>query len=499
MPQRDPAVDTATARNLIFNAAAHSNDDAADERLETQRGSDERVEIDLIVAADEDERLLTPGVDSKGHRQVSILSRLSSQAQQILSPGLSSSQGTLGTRRPASRANARNACTLLLVGLTFLWATSRPAAEDAPKVTDPLAQSAGPREVAFVEHPHSQQRAARRAERRQAKVEQRLEAAPAAATAAVAPAAAATPPIAAPAAASVTPPIAAPRAEPPRAAASAAAEPPPVALDGCSYLFVDGGSNEGEAVDAFVAGNFFRCATSAPDRVYHARWPSMSKAERRAAMAPLNEPARWCVRTFEAAPELLPPLRDRERGWRDKGFDVKVVGGALANASAARAPRKVYRYGSGASAVSAAALPFGDIHVEGPRETGVRMEALPTYDAAALVRRAVAANDSATIALRLDVEGDEWWILRALVAEPALLCKISYLFVEFHGSATAAQRAKLPGYGLREDEFEALKRQAHANMNLPGCKLQLYWRSFWASCGDQQRFEWRDSKQVKGS
>ena len=483
MPQRDPAVDTATARNLIFNAAAGSNDDAADERVETQRGSDERVEIDLIVAADEDERLLTPGVDSKGHRrQEQFLSRLGSQAQQILSPGLSSSAGTLASRRP-SRANARNACTLLLVGLTFLWATSRPAAADAPKVTDPLAQSAGPREVAFVEHPHSQQRAARRAERRQAKVEQRLEAAPAVATAAPAPAAAATPPIAA-----VTPPI----------AASAAAEPPPVALDGCSYLFVDGGSNEGEAVDAFVAGNFFRCATSAPDRVYHARWPSMSKAERRAAMAPLNEPARWCVRTFEAAPELLPPLRDRERGWRDKGFDVRVVGGALANASAARAPRKVYRYGSGASAVSAAALPFGDIHVEGPRETGVRMEALPTYDAAALVRRAVAANASATIALRLDVEGDEWWILRALVAEPALLCKISYLFVEFHGSATAAQRAKLPGYGLREDEFEALKRQAHANMNLPGCKLQLYWRSFWASCGDQQRFEWRDSKQVKG-
>ena len=35
MPQRDPAVDTATARNLIFNAAAGSNDDAADERVET--------------------------------------------------------------------------------------------------------------------------------------------------------------------------------------------------------------------------------------------------------------------------------------------------------------------------------------------------------------------------------------------------------------------------------------------------------------------------------
>ena len=63
------------------------------------------------------------------------------------------------------------------------------------------------------------------------------------------------------------------------------------------------------------------------------------------------------------------------------------------------------------------------------------------------------------------------------------------------------QARPVPCKRLREntgDEFEALKRQAHANMNLPGCKLQLYWRSFGASCGDQQRFEWRDSKQVKG-
>ena len=72
------------------------------------------------------------------------------------------------------------------------------------------------------------------------------------------------------------PPIAAPRASA-AGAASAAAEPPPVALDGRSYLFVDGGSNEGEAVDAFLAGNSFRCATVGADRVYHARWPSMSR------------------------------------------------------------------------------------------------------------------------------------------------------------------------------------------------------------------------------
>ena len=31
----------------------------------------------------------------------------------------------------------------------------------------------------------------------------------------------------------------------------------------------------------------------------------------------------------------------------------------------------------------------------------------------------------------------------------------------------------------------------------PGCRLRLYWRSFWASCGDKQRFEWRDAPQAR--
>lgn len=58
------------------------------------------------------------------------------------------------------------------------------------------------------------------------------------------------------------------------------------------------------------------------------------------------------------------------------------------------------------------------------------------------------------------------------------------------------QRAKLPSYGLREDLFENMKNRAHAAMEQPGCRLRLYWRSFWASCGDEQRFIWRDSKQA---
>ena len=42
-----------------------------------------------------------------------------------------------------------------------------------------------------------------------------------------------------------------------------------------------------------------------------------------------------------------------------------------------------------------------------------------------------------------------------------------------------------------------LRPMVHAAMEAPGCRLRLYWRSFWASCGDKQRFEWRDAPQAR--
>ena len=36
-------------------------------------------------------------------------------------------------------------------------------------------------------------------------------------------------------------------------------------------------------------------------------------------------------------------------------------------------------------------------------------------------------------------------------------------------------------------------------MERPGCRLKILWRSFWASCGDKQRFEWRSSEQTRDS
>ncbi|KAL1528893.1 hypothetical protein AB1Y20_010215 [Prymnesium parvum] len=273
-----------------------------------------------------------------------------------------------------------------------------------------------------------------------------------------------------------------------------------LSLRGCGRVFIDGGAHRGEAVGRFLSGGFYGCALAAPDRVYPRRWASLGAAPRRQLMLPLREGRSFCIRSFEAAPELLPALRVEEARLRRRGVDARFVDGALANRTARAAPRLVVRYGRRQSAASATTLRFADVHAEGrPRALSERTVLGASYSLRDVVAHVVEMNRSAVLAVRLDVEGAEWWALSDLVADGALLCQVSYLFVEFHGSATAAQRAKLPSYGLREDLFDFLKNRTHELMERPGCRLKLYWRSFWASCGDEQRFIWRDSADASSS
>jgi len=269
-------------------------------------------------------------------------------------------------------------------------------------------------------------------------------------------------------------------------------------LGGCGRVFIDGGSNMGEAVGAFADGRFFSCAMQAPPRNHRAAWASMGRGEKEASMGPLREPRSFCVRSFEAAPSLLPPLRDEEASLRARGFDVRFVDGALSNRTAAEEARPVWRYASHRWGETAASLDFRDVHVERkPLPLSSRTVLGRSYDLNEIVRAVVKANASSVLALRLDVEGGEWWVLRRLLDEPGLLCSVSYIFAEFHSAASAPQRERLRSYGLEADAFETLKERVHAAMEAPGCRLRLYWRSFWASCGDKQRFEWRDAPQAR--
>ena len=211
-----------------------------------------------------------------------------------------------------------------------------------------------------------------------------------------------------------------------------------------------------------------------------------------------REPSTFCVRSFEAAPELLPALKSEEVRLRAQhAADVRFIDAALSNVSAASAPRAVVRYAPGRWGSSAVALDWADVHVGGkPVPLSSRTARGRTYALRDVLRAAVALNSSSVIALKLDVEGSEWWLLDDLTSEPGLLCAVSYLFVEFHSTASEQQRTRLATYGLRSDLFEALKSRVHAAMEQPNCRLKIYWRSFWASCGDKQRFEWRTSAQV---
>uniref|UniRef100_A0A7S3U195 Methyltransferase FkbM domain-containing protein n=1 Tax=Emiliania huxleyi TaxID=2903 RepID=A0A7S3U195_EMIHU len=271
-------------------------------------------------------------------------------------------------------------------------------------------------------------------------------------------------------------------------------------LDGCGRVFLDGGSNTGESVRAFIKGHFHSCGLRSPSRQYASYWSQLSQAERNAAMQPLKEPASFCVRSFEAAPALLPLLRRQEQDHRAQKYDVRFVEAALGNVTAPDESRRVVRYADNVWGVSASGLRWGDVHVgDKPVARETTSISGQSYDLRGIVARVRSLNASAVVAIKLDIEGSEYWALEPLVADPELLCSVSYLFVEFHSAASAGQRRVAQSYGLREDAFEHLKGRIHAAMERPGCRLKILWRSFWASCGDKQRFEWRSSEQTRDS
>lgn len=264
-------------------------------------------------------------------------------------------------------------------------------------------------------------------------------------------------------------------------------------------VFIDGGSNTGDSVRSFLSGGFYSCALHGPHRLYNSEWPKLAGRARRAAMAPLREPQSFCIRSFEANPRLVPLLR---AGAPAPGAaaasavpsNVRYIDAALSNRTGRRLPRTVVTYARNPWGSSASTLAFGDIHPSKPPVLSTEQVRGDSYDLSEVLRETLRQNASAVIAVKLDVEGDEFWMLDRLSREPQLLCSVSYLFVEFHN--LPGLRANLSRYGLDADMYEVLKRQIHPLMEQPSCRLRVYWRSFWSACGDVMRFQWRDTEQA---
>jgi len=267
-------------------------------------------------------------------------------------------------------------------------------------------------------------------------------------------------------------------------------------LHGCGRLLLDAGSNDGDGVRAFLTGHFLGCALNGPARLYATSWQRLSRTERRRRMAPLASPNSWCVRSFESNSALAPHLREQEAAHRQAGFDVRFIDAALSNVTAASHPRTVVTYARNKWGSTATTLPFEEIFPNSkPPILASRVERGRSYSLEQVLERAVALNSSSVIALRLDIEGGEEWLMDSLSRNPQLVCALSYIFVEYHH--LPGRRANLTRWGLPEDLYEIIKGRVHTAMEeRPGCKLQVYWRSFWAACGDKQRFEWLTSPQV---
>jgi hypothetical protein len=197
-------------------------------------------------------------------------------------------------------------------------------------------------------------------------------------------------------------------------ALAAGAGAPSMALDslglaGCGRIFLDGGSNDGDSVRAFLKGQFAGCALNGPYRLYPNAWKRLSRRERRDRMAPLREPTSFCIRSFEANPAFRVPLHNEEvRLQQEVGADVRFVDAALSNVTSASSPRTVVTYARNLWGSTATTLPFEQIFPKG------KPPALDTHEYVGrswalldVLEHAVALNKSSVIALKLDVEGAE--------------------------------------------------------------------------------------------
>ena len=205
----------------------------------------------------------------------------------------------------------------------------------------------------------------------------------------------------------------------------------------CSKVFIDGGSNLGESVDSWYAGTFHRCSLNQPTRLYPRSWKNASAAEKRQRMLPLQDRNSFCVRSFESNLFLMPALNVRARALQSAGRDVQFVGAMLSNTTSPGQPRHVVNFSHAATGSTATTFRFRSVHTTLP-VLADDVKSIPSLDVRNVVRTIVAHDPGAVIALKLDVEGEELYLLDALTRAPSsrapgsLICEVSYLFVEFH-------------------------------------------------------------------
>lgn len=275
-------------------------------------------------------------------------------------------------------------------------------------------------------------------------------------------------------------------------------------LAGCAArpLLIDAGANLGEGVDAWFKGALHSCALHSPNRLYGARWQTAGKQERASMMQPLARPRDWCVRSFEANSVLLPALRQKEAAERAAGLEVRYVDGLFGTFTSDSLPRRITTFSSHPAGSMSTRFGFREIHAAPPplHDQTVRGA---SFDVRQLVAEALRLHPSREVALRLDIEGEEFFVLEALTTGDELLCNVSFLFVEYHNLHANLSSHGLPANLSARDphmtHYLQLGARIRSLMDRPGCRLRIHWRNFWSACGDPARYVWMKSSQATGN
>jgi hypothetical protein len=98
----------------------------------------------------------------------------------------------------------------------------------------------------------------------------------------------------------------------------------------------------------------------------------------------------------------------------------------------------------------------------------------------------------------VQVEGAEYAILHALAEAPELVCRIDYIFTEYHNL-----KVNMTKYGFPEAEKLGAYQRINGRItqlmdSVPHCRLKILWRSFWSTCGEGMRMGWTASSQATG-
>eukprot|EP00900_Chrysochromulina_parva_P021413 jgi/Chrpa1/3905/Chrysochromulina_OHIO_Genome00010631-RA len=188
------------------------------------------------------------------------------------------------------------------------------------------------------------------------------------------------------------------------------------------------------------------------------------------------------VDRIKANPKLLPMLQRKEREHRSQGRDVRFIDGVLGTVSGSAVPRTIVTYSKDPAGSGASRFDFRRVHSGSPPLLSSEEYLGRGYDIREIIRRMHELNPTAQVALRLDVEGDELFIHKALletagtdlgVGDGSLLCHVDWMFTEHQNL-----HVNLTEYGLPERSYNVIGH------------LKINWRNFWSACGGHARYVW---------